>query len=139
MHSIYYLILLLLCKKVLKHKNRNRTLIDENDELITDNFKIAEMLRLQYEKAFSKPLESAQIRNSQTFFEDYNPESSSLPFVHITHQDVLEAIDSLSPNAAHGPDSFPAVLLKKENILSVMFLQKYFVHHWILERFLMFS
>ena len=87
--------------------------IDENDELITDNFKIAEMLRLQYEKAFSKPLESAQIRNSQTFFEDYNPESSSLPFVHITHLDVLEAIDSLSPNAAHGPDSFPAVLLKK--------------------------
>ena len=27
--------------------------------------------------------------------------------------DVLEAIDSFSPTAAYGPDSFPAILLKK--------------------------
>ena len=33
--------------------------------------------------------------------------------LHINHLDVLEAIDSLSQNAAHGPDNFPAILLKK--------------------------
>ena len=84
--------------------------IDDNDELVTDNFQIAEMLKLQYEKYFSKPVQNAQIRNAEAFFEDFSPDSSCLPFVHITHLDVLEAIDSLSPNAAHGPDSFPAIL-----------------------------
>ena len=42
--------------------------LDDNDELVTDNFEIAEMLKLQYEKSFSKPSQNAQIRNAEAFF-----------------------------------------------------------------------
>ena len=33
--------------------------------------------------------------------------------IFFNHQDVIEAIDDLSTNAAPGPDYFPAILLKK--------------------------
>ena len=100
-------------KKFSKLKTSIGPFLDEHDELVNDNFEMAEMLRMQYEKSFSKPLEEAHVENPYLFFEDYDVDSPSLPFIHISYLDVLDAIDSLSPNAAHGPDSFPAILLKK--------------------------
>ena len=88
--------------------------LNDQDELISDNFEMAEMLRVQYEKAFSKPLEKAIVQDATNFFKD-NPENTFIgfPFIHIDYDDVIEAIDSLSLNAAPGPDYFPAILLKK--------------------------
>ena len=83
-------------KKFTKLKKGIGPFLDENKEIVTDNFEMAEMLRMQHKKSFSKPLERAQI--------------------HINYLDVLDAIDSLSPNAGHGPDSFHAILLKKRKI-----------------------
>ena len=75
---------------------------------------MAEMLKSQYEKSFSQPFEEAKIRDPNTFFTSESEEVSAIfTNVHITHVDVLEAIDSLSVNAAPGPDFFPAILLKK--------------------------
>ena len=101
-------------KKYSKLKSGIGPFLDENEELVTDNFKMAEMLRLQYEKSFSKPVDSAKISDPTTFFTEHVEEfSTNFQSITITHVDVLEAIDSLSINAAPGPDSFPAILLKK--------------------------
>ena len=40
----------------------------------------------------------------------------SLPNIHFTYKDVIEAIDDLSTNASPGPDYFPAILLKKAKL-----------------------
>ena len=72
------------------------------------------MLRRQYEKSFSKPVESAIVKDAQSFFQ-FNTESTftGFSFIYIDRNDVIEAIDSLSTNASPGPDYFPALLLKK--------------------------
>ena len=52
----------------------------------------------------------------KTFFEHIPNEDSmepTLPNLHFTFHDVIEAIDNLSANASPGPDYFPAIFLKK--------------------------
>ena len=89
--------------------------IDEGGDIVDDDFKMAEMLRSQYEKAFSVPMESAVVEDPEDFFatDDVNFLEPSLPNIHFSFNDVIDAIDELSANAAPGPDYFPAILLKK--------------------------
>ena len=88
--------------------------MNEKDELVGDNFEMAEMLRIQYEKAFSKPLDNSVVTDPETFFRhSADDDTIGFPFIHIDYDDVVEAINSLSANAAPGPDFFPAILLKK--------------------------
>ena len=101
-------------RKFSKLKSGIGPFLDEKEELINDNFKMAEMLRSQYEKSFSEPFKDAKVEDPNIFFQEFSEEiSECLSSVQITHQDVIEAIDSLSTNAAPGPDYFPAILLKK--------------------------
>ena len=84
--------------------------------MVDDSFEMSEMLRLQYKKAFSDPAKEATIDDPESFFEDIHNEDSmepTLPNLHFSFQDVIEAIDNLSANASPGPNYFPAILLKK--------------------------
>ena len=105
-------------KRFSKLKTTIGPFIDGNGEVVNDSFEMAEMLKTQYEKAFSVPSEDAVIDDPVDFFSEAEAEDSSdpsIPYIHITHQDVIEAIDDLSASASPGPDYFPAILLKKGN------------------------
>ena len=83
---------------------------DKNDELVNDDFKLAEILRNQYENVFSIPIEEMKV--DENLFEENYDDLTSIPNVHFVKEDILDAIDHLSNYAAAGPDGFPAVLLK---------------------------
>ena len=102
-------------KRFSKVKSNIGPFIDKDGEVVNDSFKMSEMLRAQYEKSFSVPVENATIADPEAFFaEDHDEEMEpSLPYIHFTFKDVIEAIDDLSTNASPGPDYFPAILLKK--------------------------
>ena len=99
-------------KKFSKLKSGIGPFLDDEGDLISDNYEMAEMLRKQYEKSFSTPFENAKIYDPISFFASEN-EELSFSNICITFEDVKDAIDCLSPHAAPGPDSFPAILLKK--------------------------
>ena len=92
-------------------------LINSSKELINDPKKMTEILSEQYSSVFSIP-RNPNIQAS-TLFPDSGPKSSdspdspSLSNVRFSESDLKEAMEDLSPNAAPGPDGFPAMLLKK--------------------------
>ena len=75
----------------------------------TSNADMAKILSDQYSSVFStlrEPLvDPALLFNSE--------DTSSLTDIEFTTSDIMEAIDEISSNAAPGPDSFPAILLKQ--------------------------
>ena len=75
---------------------------------------MAEILSEQYSSVFSTPRHSTMIPANILFPEDpgYDP-FPSLRTVSFSDLDLMEAMEELSPNAAPGPDGFPAILLKK--------------------------
>ena len=74
------------------------------------------MLKTQYEKAFSVSTEDAVIDDPVDLFSEAEAEDSSdpsIPYIHITHQDVIEVpICQCQPR----PDYFPDILLKKDKL-----------------------
>ena len=87
-----------------KVKSKIGPLLNNSKELITDKKKMADMLQEQYKSVFSTPLETYETlqRKTNTVLED----------IDFNESDVIEAISSISTNAAPGPDGFPAILLK---------------------------
>ena len=86
---------------------------DEDGELVNDDFKLAEILRKQYENVFSKPApEMVATADLFNVTEEDFTDQSILTGIFFDRTDILEAIDNLSNYAAAGPDGFPAVLLK---------------------------
>ena len=81
--------------------------LDAQGNLINDEKKMAEILKCQYESAFSVPAADRRIDDPQ---DRNNLQLPSFPF---NHNDINDAIDCLPINAAPGPDYFPAILLKK--------------------------
>ena len=61
---------------------------------------------------FSKPDEDAKVNNPKDFFQT-SPNENTVKGIQFTTQDVKEAINNLSQNAAAGPNGVPAILLKK--------------------------
>ena len=105
-------------KRFSKLKSTIGPFIDDHGDVVNDSFEMSEMLRKQYEKAFSVPVSSATIVDPTHFFEE-DPEDMaepSLPNINFTYKDVIEAIDDLSANASPGPDYFPAILLKNAKL-----------------------
>ena len=70
------------------------------------------MLKDQYESVFSNPVESMKIDDPVNFFMSDHT-SEEIDNVIFGRDEVIEALDKLSTNAAPGPDGIPAVLLKK--------------------------
>ena len=80
-------------------------LVDPNGDYITNPKKLANMFSKQYKSAFSTPCQ---------FPMNYGKDQPySLSDMIFNESDIIHAIDELSPNAAPGPDRFPAILLKK--------------------------
>ena len=96
-------------------------LINSAKELTKNSQEMAEILSEQYSSVFSKPRNGNIQANA--LFPDTAPnspnsasassDSPSLSNVHFSESDLQEAMEDLSPNAAPGPDGFPAMLLKK--------------------------
>ena len=84
----------------------------ESGELINDDFKISEVLRVQYESVFSQPLEE-RIVHEELFDEtDLELEDDTrITGIHFDREDIKVAIDSLSNHAAPCLDGFPSVIL----------------------------
>ena len=92
-----------------------------NDEIISEPFEISEVLRKQYDSVFTKPSHDHKIHDPKTFFSTMNTTAPAIiEHIYFDHNDIIDAIKSISSNSAAGPDNFPAILLKTcANELSV--------------------
>lgn len=92
-------------KKHSKTKSKVGPLLNRDKELVYSNETMANMLQDQYKSVFSVPL--TDYRNYPKRCED------TLVDIEFDEKDIIEAITTMSQNAAAGPDGFPAILLKK--------------------------
>ena len=86
-------------------------LINSAKKLISAPRQMAEILSEQYCSVFSIPRQN--ISKDSLFPEWEKPNTPSLSNITFSDSELTEAMNELSPNAAAGPDGFPAILLKK--------------------------
>ena len=91
-------------RKHSKTKSKVGPLRNRNDKLVYDKDSIANILQDQYTSVFSIPTVADVI------YPNICP--NSLSDIIFDEQDIIEAISTLTPNSAPGPDGFPAILLK---------------------------
>ena len=91
-------------RKHSKTKSKVGPLRNRNDKLVYDKDSIANILQDQYTLVFSIPTVADVIYP--------NMRPNSLSGIIFDEQDIIEAISTLTPNSAPGPDGFPAILLK---------------------------
>ena len=97
--------------KYAKNKSTIRAAIGplrKGEELEGDPLKMSEMLRIQYESAFSCPLQDANVIVDQTLIPEYG-----IGNISVEPLDFLEIGTSLQESTAPGPDGLPSILLKK--------------------------
>ena len=104
--------------KYVKNKSRIKARIgplkNEHGTEISDPTDVANLLKQQYESVFSVPDPNKIIEDPSNFFShEENGNDSTLTNIEITQQKILDAISTISNNAAAGPDEFPALLLKE--------------------------
>jgi hypothetical protein len=98
-------------KKFSKVKSSVGPLLDSSNNLESGPLKMAEILSNQYKSVFSEPRSDHPTTHPNPDF--MSKGRGSLSDIEFTKQDLIDAIDDISPNAAAGPDRFPAILLKK--------------------------
>ena len=83
---------------------------------------MAKMLSEQYISVYSTPKE--QLPVAKYIFTDTPHGNHWLHNISFDQDDIIEAIDEISPTAAAGPDRFPAILLKmcKQSLARPLFL-----------------
>ena len=84
----------------------------------TENLSDAEILSRQYCNVFSTPKDSDVFDNPEEFFKDHEDtsnieEENTLKSFKVNEDQIKEAIDSLPPKAAPGPDGVPNILIKQ--------------------------
>ena len=76
---------------------------------------MAEILSNQYSSVYSKPKET--LHGAKEIFpeadQNLSTSKNTISDIIFGKIDIIEAIDEISPNAAAGPDGFPALLLKQ--------------------------
>ena len=85
--------------------------LSTSDEFVYENKKMADILKGQYTSVFSTPTE--KLIDPQSLFIERELGKSHLCDIVFDEDNIIEAIDSISPNSAAGPDGFPALLLKQ--------------------------
>ena len=89
------------------NKSKIGPLLNQRNEFTSSSLEMAELLRVQYETVFSDPLPDSE----------YIARAASAPAelsdIQFNEQDIVTAINELSPASASGPDGLPAVYLKK--------------------------
>ncbi len=98
-------------KKFSKVKSSIGPLMNSTNNLVSGPQKMAEILSEQYKSVFSEPKSEHPITHPNPEF--MSTGRGSLSDIEFTKQDLIDAIDEISQNAAAGPDRFPAILLKK--------------------------
>ncbi len=85
--------------------------MDTTNKLVSGPQKMAEILSEQYKSVFSEPRSAHPITHPNPEF--MSTGRGSLYDIEFTKQDLIDAINDISQNAAAGPDRFPAILLKR--------------------------
>ena len=80
------------------------------DLVVTNPITMAKMLSEQYNSVFSTPKEP--MPEVKEIFPDTRSRQNGLCNITFDEEDIIEAIDQISPTAAAGPDRFPAIFLK---------------------------
>jgi len=96
-------------KKFSKTKPSIGPLLNAQKQYVTESAEMAELLSEQYSSVFSQPREP--LVDPISLFTSDDP--SKLIDIEITQADIIDAINEIAPNAAPGPDCFPALLLKQ--------------------------
>ena len=96
-------------KKFSKTKSAIGPLQGQDGNYITDSKGMANTLREQYSSVFSTPL-ADPVDPEQLF--DLNSDPAKLTDIIFSPSNVIQAIEEISPNAAPGPDGFPAIFLR---------------------------
>ena len=104
-----------LVKKINKKSSRIGPL-KRNDS--TKNIPDVEILSRQYSKVFSTPIQEYIFEDPVVFFSENNDQDTpkhpgKLTELFVTIDTIKEAIDSLPPKAAPGPDGIPNILIKQ--------------------------
>ena len=71
---------------------------------------MAETLSKQYASVFSRPIQNLPDADS-LFQQEGIGNNQSRVDIKFNQDDIIEAIDDISPTSADGPDGFPAILL----------------------------
>lgn len=94
--------------------------MDESKNIVSSNFGMAEMLRNQYNKAFSTPDLDKVVENPGSFFRTLDYSKPTLTDFNFSPGDIIKAIDQLNLTSAPGPDAVPTSLLKNcKNTLAI--------------------
>ena len=101
-------------KKFNKVKPSVGPLINSDGAYVTSNEGMSQILSEQYSSVFSTPRDPPV--DPKTFFFSENAQNE-LHDIEFDASDITTAIDELAPNAAPGPDFFPAILLKQCKLL----------------------
>ena len=108
-------------KKFSKVRTAIGPLLDQEGNYISDSKEMANTLGTQYSSVFSTP-HSEPVNPEELF--DVNSDPSKLTDIVFSPSDIIEAIEDISPNAAPGPDGFPAIFLRncKEELATPLYL-----------------
>ena len=85
-------------------------LVNANGAYETSNEGMAKILSDQYSSVFSTPKEAPI---DCTILFSYENAQNELLDISFDSSDIIAAIDEIAPNAAPGPDFFPAILLRQ--------------------------
>ena len=84
----------------------------DNNGCVTGNLStICEIFRQQYESVFSVPHPDKKVHDPKQFFKTL--QETNLQDIEFSETDIIEAINELKIESAHGPDGFPSIVLKK--------------------------
>ena len=109
-------------KKFCTVKSAIGPFINSAKNIVTCPVAMAKMLAEQYISVYSTPKE--QLPVAKDIFTDTPHGNHWLHNISFDQDDIIEAIDEISPTAAAGPDRFPALLLKmcKQSLARPLFL-----------------
>jgi hypothetical protein len=86
-------------------------LFNNDDQIVTDKTKMADLLQDQFTSVFSDP-NSPHVQSPE-----FPPSEIEQPFKEedftISYEDIIAAISEIRSDSASGPDGVPAILLKK--------------------------
>ena len=107
-------------KKFSKVKTAIGPLLGEDGNYIIDSKDMANTLRTQYSSVFSTPL-GEPVDPAQLFASDNDP--GKLTDFEFSPSDIIKSIEDIAPNAAAGPDGFPAIFLRncKEELATPLY------------------
>ena len=104
-------------RKFSKVKTGVGPLLNAAKKLISAPLEMAELLSEQYSSVFSTPVYDNI--SEYSLFPDVSDTNQGIYDIVFSDAELADAMNELSPNAAPGPDGFPAILLKRcRNALS---------------------